>query len=541
MTSSDPKLPAVVVDPATFAWQSQYVTPQFQNFILYQAHVGSFAGKNDGLPVATDAHGSTATFADVGTKLDYIKSMNFNAIQFLPNGEYDGAEGEAYNPTNYFAPELLYGTPDDLRTLVDACHKRGLAVFFDVVYNHMDSTDNLWQFDGNTGNRTDPSDATTGGGIYFSTIDTGFGRRPDQDNPEVQRFFIANASMWFDEYRIDGLRFDSASNFSSGGLHAIVSALVSKYPNKFIYAEDNVAEYIFGQIGFRGMWDMNSPFAFARAVVHRDLGQLVELLDKTDYPAAWAAIRYPLGSHDQIFNQWDCGNPTQPCVWDKPGPGDLRENRYFVELIGGPITGRQNWFAEAQARMGWAMAIAAPGTPMMFMGTEIHHDGYWNPALDPFGDHRFDWSIAGDPTGLAMRNLVADANNVRWNNPALRSDAGPSVTHRDEQNNILGFLRWDDGGNVVFTVVNLGDHQWSDATYGVNAGGSPGDVWEEIFNSQSPAVRRLERLRQLRRAAYCAGRWQGLYPAAAVVGADVSQELNLEEIAQEPPDVNMPI
>ena len=164
---------------------------------------------------------------------------------------------------------------------------------------------------------------------------------------------------------------------------------------------------------------------------------------------------------------------------------DLRENRYFVELIGGALTGRQNWFALAQARMGWALNIAVPGTPMLFMGTEVHHYGYWNPENDPFGDHRFDWTIAGDATGWAMRNLVTDANNVRWNNPALRGESVATVTHADTNNNVLGFLRWNDGGNVILTVVNLSDNQWDSPSYGVSIGGA-GDSWEEIFNSQAP-------------------------------------------------------
>ena len=485
VTSPDPIVPAAIVDPSEFTFRAPFLTPQFQNFIVYQAHVGSFAGKDDGLPVVTDDNGSTASFQDFETKLDYIRSLNFNAVQFLPNGEYRGSEGEAYNPSNYYAPELLYGTPDDLRTLIDACHARGLAVFFDVVCNHMDTTDNLWQFDGNNDHRTVAGDATTGGGIYFSAVETGFGRRPDHDSPDVQCFFIENAAMWFDEYHVDGLRFDSAVNFSAGGLQAIVQALTSRYPDRFIYAEDNAPDYIFGQIGFPAMWDMNSPFAFARAIVHRDLSQIEALISRFGFPTAWSAIRYLLGSHDQIFNQWDFDDSPGGGHWDKQAAPDLRENRYFVELIGGEMTGRQNWYALAQARMGWALNIAVPGTPMMFMGTEVHHNGYWNPALDPFGDHRFEWAIAGDATGMAMRNLVADANNVRWNNPALRTDYGPSVPHYDGDNNVLAFLRWDDGGNVILTVVNLSDNQWDDPVYGVNIG-NPGDSWEEIFNSQSP-------------------------------------------------------
>ena len=485
VASSDPKLPALITDLGRFTFNAPFQTPAFQNFILYQAHVGSFAGRNDDALVVTDVNGGTATFSQFETKLDYIRSMNFNAVQFLPTGEYRGTEGEAYNPSNYYAPEVLYGKPDDLRRLIDACHARGLAVFFDVVYNHMDSTDNLWQFDGNNDHRTNESDATNGGGIYFSTVETGFGRRPDHDSPDVQRFFIENAAMWFDEYHVDGLRFDSAVNFSAAGLKTILQSLIARYPNKFIYAEHSDTNYIFNQIGFRAMWDMNSPFAFARSIAHRDLGQLQSLVTRFGFPTAWSAIRYLLGSHDQIFNQWEFDNTNRLWHWDKPGAPDLRENRYFVELIGGPITGRQNWYALAQARMGWALNTAIPGTPMLFMGTECHHYGYWNPAVDPFGDHRFDWSIAGDPTGWGMRNLVMDANSVRWDNPALRSDNGPQIVHYDSQNNVLGFLRWDDAGNVVLTVINLSDNQWDQRIYGVNVGGT-GDHWAEILNSQSP-------------------------------------------------------
>ncbi|HEV2457788.1 MAG TPA: alpha-amylase family glycosyl hydrolase, partial [Ktedonobacterales bacterium] len=216
--SSDSTQPALVVDPSDFVFTAEFRTPAFQDFIIYQAHVGSFAGRGDGIAVVSDANGGTATFDQFATKLDYIQSMRFNAIQFLPTGEYRGSEGEAYNPSNYYAPEVLYGDPDALRHLVDACHRRGLAVFFDVVYNHMDPTHNLWQFDGNTDHRTNASDPRTGGGIYFSTVETGFGRRPDHDSPDVQRFFVENAAMWFREYHVDGLRFDSAVNFSAGGL-----------------------------------------------------------------------------------------------------------------------------------------------------------------------------------------------------------------------------------------------------------------------------------------------------------------------------------
>ncbi len=76
-------------------------------------------------------------------------------------------------------------------------------------------------------------------------------------------------------------------------------------------------------------------------------------------------------------------------------------------------------------------------------------------------------------------------NAVRWANPALRCDNGPDFPHVDLRNGVLGFRRWDNGGNVVLVVLNLSDNQWDDPVYGVNIG-YPGDHWVEIFNSQAP-------------------------------------------------------
>ena len=485
VTTLDSTQPALVVDPTMFAFTSTFRTPSFENFIIYQAHVGSYAGRGDGMTVYTDSDGGTARFDQFESKLDYIRSMNFNAVQFLPTGEYSGSEGEAYNPSNYYAPEMLYGSPDDLRRLVDACHLKGLAVFFDVVYNHMDVTHNLWQFDGNTDHRTDQSDPRTGGGIYFSTVETGFGRRPDHDSPDVQQFFIENATMWFREYHVDGLRFDSAVNFSEGGLKAIVQKLIADFPDKFIYAEDSDPNYVFNDIGFRACWDMGSADNFARIISNSDIAGLQDLIGYTGYPTTYSAIKYLLGSHDQIFNKWKYDAANQVWTWDKPGGEGLRENRYFVEKIGGPVMGRDNWYARSQARMGWSLNVAMPCTPMLFMGSECHHYGYWNPENDPYGDHRFDWSIAGDSIGQPMRDMVRDVNAVRWNNPALRSDIPPLFSHFDVQNQVLAYKRFDDAYNVLLIVVNPSDNQWNNPIYGVNVGGV-GDRWTEIFNSQAP-------------------------------------------------------
>ncbi len=444
-----------VVDP-TFAF-TPFATPRFENFVLYQLHIGSFVGYHDEVSVSPDTH--YAQFVDIVPKLNYIKTMGFNALALLPVGQTGMSIGEGYAPTNWFAPDEYYGSPTALRQLIEAAHQTGLAVIFDMVYNHASTSDNrYWEYDG----------MNFDGGIYFEGGgDTPFGKRPAHWKLEVQNFFLDNARMWIREYRADGLRFDATHLVPEESIqHIVMRGIRHEFPDKYL-----IAEYFksfpdpYHDLGFDAVWDAMSPHAFRAAANGHDGLEWVKALLGEHISHCWNLVRYPLGSHDEIA--------------DLKG-GAMPDCRYFIEMVGG----RDNWYARAKARLGWALAVALPGTPMLFMGSECQMWGYWNPDMDKNGDHRFDWNLAGDRIGLEMRRLVTDANNVRWGNPALRSDSA-QITHEDRTNQVAAFKRWDTNGNVVLTVVNLSDGQWEHGDYGVALGGESG-TWEEIFNSQSP-------------------------------------------------------
>jgi 1,4-alpha-glucan branching enzyme len=110
--------------------------------------------------------------------------------------------------------------------------------------------------------------------------------------------------------------------------------------------------------------------------------------------------------------------------------------------------------------------------------------GYWHDGVDDHGDHRFNWHIAGDPTGIEMRRLVAVCNAIRWENPALRADS-LIISHEDHTNQVLGFVRqlYD---NVVLTVVNLSENNFTDESYGALTGGHNGQ-WTQILCTQDAA------------------------------------------------------
>jgi 1,4-alpha-glucan branching enzyme len=472
--TSDAAAPGYITRPS-FAF-APFRTPRWEDFLIYQMHIGSFAGLNDGL--GGSIQNRTATFRQIANqKLDRIRSLNFNAVQFLPTSQTPFKASEGYAPANFFSPEVDYGDPDDLCYLVDQCHQRGLAVILDVVYNHVvdqDASNRLLQFDGNTVNR--------GRGIYFSEMDN-FGPVPDFDRTEVRSFFLDNARQCFREFNVDGLRFDSAHAINGrlrgwSVLSDIVAAIRQDFPDKLLIAEHNHPSFAVDTLGFGASWVMGSGDDFINTINQGPLAWVEGTVGLGELTHAFNRVVYLLGSHDQIFADYHLNPKDGQIETDKP------LNRYFVERAGGVMVGRNDFNARSKARMGWALNVVMPCTPMLFMGTECHHWGYWNPDLDDYGEHRFNFGLVFDAIGGPMNAMVGDANQLRWNHPALRTDS-LLVTHRDAQNRVLGFKRWNDTGDVVLVVLNMSDNQWDDPIYGVSLAGD-GGRWREIFNSQAP-------------------------------------------------------
>lgn len=110
--------------------------------IIYEMHIGTFNDTPGGGP---------GTWRSAIGKLDHIQNLGANVVEVMPVAEFPGDFSLGYNPVHIFAPESAYGTPEDMKDFVDECHKRGIAVLIDVVYNHFGPGDlsySLWQFDG---------------------------------------------------------------------------------------------------------------------------------------------------------------------------------------------------------------------------------------------------------------------------------------------------------------------------------------------------------------------------------------------------------
>jgi maltooligosyltrehalose trehalohydrolase len=176
--------PSLVVDHATFRWTDQgWQAKPLSNALVYELHVGTFS--------------QAGTFLSAIEHLDYLVGLGVTHVELMPINEFSGEWGWGYDGVDLYAPHHSYGSPDELKQLVDACHRKGLAVLLDVVYNHL----------GPNGNYIDRF------GYYFTeAYRTPWGSAVNLDHVgshEVRRFFSDNAVMWLRDYHFDGLRLDA--------------------------------------------------------------------------------------------------------------------------------------------------------------------------------------------------------------------------------------------------------------------------------------------------------------------------------------------
>jgi len=221
--------PSRVIDPQAYHWRSnQWQGRPWQETVLYEVHVGTLGG-----------------YAAVAEKLPALAELGITAIELMPLGEFPGGRNWGYDGVLPYAPDSSYGTPDELRSLIDRAHELGLMVFVDVVYNHFGPDGNyLGQY---------------ASAFFREDVHTPWGPAIDFRRREVRDYFIDNALMWVQDYRIDGLRFDAVHAIGERDfllemaerLHASIPA--SRHLHLVLENEHNDAELL--QQGFVAQWN----------------------------------------------------------------------------------------------------------------------------------------------------------------------------------------------------------------------------------------------------------------------------------------------
>jgi maltooligosyltrehalose trehalohydrolase len=490
--------PSRVVDPRAFEWSDDtWSGIRLDELILYELHVGTFT--------------SEGTFEATIPKLTHLKELGVNAVELMPVAEFPGGRNWGYDGVYPYAPQSTYGGPVGLKTLVDACHRHGLAVVLDVVYNHL----------GPEGNYLGAY------GPYFTDrYRTPWGSAINYDGPDsdpVRRYFIDNALYWLTEYHCDGLRLDAIHGIYDLGAKHVLEELGEAFHaqaralgrDAWIIAESDLNDVRIlrptdrGGLGLDAQWSDDFHHALSAALTGAqhgyfcDFGQIADL---------GKAIRegFVYDGRTSVHRRRRHGNSSA----QQPG-------EQLVVFVQNHDQVANGWFGDRLAsvvsfeeqKLAVALLLCAPNLPLLFMGQEyaetapfLYFTSHGDPALadavrhgraeeiaaltasnkfvDPqaagtFERSRLDWArVARSPHRemLALhRDLIAVRRSiaalVRCRRDRLRVDS-------DEERRWLVVERLDDDGSAALLLCNLGAARQQVPTCDV-----PGDLWRTLWTA----------------------------------------------------------
>ncbi len=198
--------PSQVIDHRSFVWQhADWAGRPWEETVFYEVHPGIMGG-----------------FEGVRARLPALAELGITAIELMPIADFAGSRNWGYDGVLPFAPDSAYGTPDDLRTLIDTAHGLGLMVFLDVVYNHFGP-------DGNFLHSYAP-------GFFDVDTPTPWGPAIEFSDPCVASFFAENAHYWLEEFHFDGLRLDAVHAIKSRDwLVALATDIRARLPARHVH------------------------------------------------------------------------------------------------------------------------------------------------------------------------------------------------------------------------------------------------------------------------------------------------------------------
>lgn len=443
-----------------------FTRPDDAETVLYELHIGSFNGGD---------------FSSVAEKAAYLKSLGINAVELMPPAHFGTAESWGYNPIAPFAPAAQYGGYDACAAMIDALHAQDIAVYIDVVYNHIEGPV-LWKWDGwSQGSHTCAIDGQTvehGGIFYYDWTDekwyTPWGHnRPNYSEYAVTNYITDNVWFWLEEMNCDGMRWDSTFYMrqvepgwgdiveTEPFLSAVNAEADSRQSSAILVAEDLARWDAITQksrFGFDSQWDdyfVDTVRAEMKKTSDsdRDINALMYAVQGVDNGRTWARVKFT-ESHD------DAGNG---------------QSRLNVEID--PGSDGTSWYAKKRSTLGAALALTSPGIPMLFMGQEFLETGWFDMDPDPL-----DWSKVTTYGGIwrLYRDMIHLRRNIQGISGGLKGD-NVNVYFTDTTRKMAAYHRYSAGGvnDDVVVIVNAQNTTQSGVEIGMPAAGD----WNCILNS----------------------------------------------------------
>lgn len=443
---------------------------QHRPICIYEVHPGSWRHHGSG---------RWLTYRELADQLvPYVLETGFTHIELLPITEHPLDESWGYQTTGYYAPTSRYGSPDDLRYLIDQCHQNNIGVILDWVPGHFPDDDYaLARFDGTA--LYEHEDPRRGRHQDWGTLIYNYGRH------EVRNFLIGSALFWLDAFHLDGLRVDAVAsmlylNYSREegewlpndfGGHENLEAIEflkdlnrvcqSRFPGTLMMAEESTSwprvtrPPEIGGLGFNLKWNMgwmhDTLRYFQQDPVYRQYHH-----EKLTFGLLYAFSEnflLPL-SHDEVVHG------KSSLIQKMPG---------------------DEWQQRASLRLLFSYMYTYPGAKLLFMGGEFGQRREWSEKRE------LDWHLLEHDAHRGIQTLVRDLNGLYRREPALhgRNFTGAGfewIDCHDSPQSVISYVR--KGGQqqeVLVVIVNYTPIPRRHYRIGVPSGGA----WQEIFNSDS--------------------------------------------------------
>jgi 1,4-alpha-glucan branching enzyme len=467
------------------------------DLVIYELHVGALGyGRPD-----------AGTLNDAIAFIDHLAELGVNAVELLPIAEFQSEAGWGYATSHFGAIERSTGGADRLKHFVRACHRRGIAVILDVVYNHYssDAERAQWQFDSNDHARNvfywyegQPSDYAIPEGGYVDNESTGWAPRFSEEM--VRQLFISSAAAFVTEFHVDGFRVDQTTSIHAyAKLHAdgrpadrakeAGIAFLRQWtqtmrlikPGVFLTAEDHsgwaevTRPYEQGGLGFDATW--YSDFYHHLVDFGQGGSQWAKLLRNVGYgdgrPLAMSYFAGALASSGT-------GKVVYNDSHDEAGNSEGSARTIRLAVNNAPLVGETRFWAEARIRVAAALTLLSAGTPMFFMGEEV---GAAEPyRYDDFLVHREDFRALRAGSGAALFRCYRDLITLGRESAAIRS-RNIDILYTHDQNRILAFRRWQ-GNEDILVVASLNEGAFGNG-YRIRHPALAGKGWREVFNSDA--------------------------------------------------------
>lgn len=445
-----PGTAARVTIPSAHQWQDSGWLQQradadwlHQPMNIYELHVGSWKRASGNRYL---------NYRELAEQLvPYVKGLGFTHIELMPISEHPLDESWGYQTTGYFGVSSRFGSPDDFRVLVDACHQAGIGVLLDWVPAHFPKDSwALARFDGTA--LYEHEDPRLGEHQDWGTLIFNYGRN------EVRNFLLANAHYWLNEFHIDGLRVD-----------AVASMLYLDYSRK-------AGEWLPNKYGGRENLEAIEFMKQLNMMVHEEFPGALTIAEES---TAWPMISRPVYLGGLGFSmKWNMGWMNDTLAYFKQDPVHRRyhhnqltfgqlyaytENFVLPFSHDEVVHGKRSlldkmpgdaWQKFANLRLLLTYQMTYPGKKLNFMGNEIGQGREWNATSS------LDWHLLETHWHKGIQRLTGDLGRLYGSTPALYEldfshEGFAWIDCHDADQSIISYLRRARDGSHVLVLLNF--------------------------------------------------------------------------------------